>query len=89
MDILEEAESFWTFLCSYSLNEKEITSHSWGLEAAPHMWLSSSALPRARSAFPVLQPPGFAPQQSDWINNGLKCCCWSYQNRSEPNTMET
>lgn len=41
------------------------------------------------SALPVLESPGFAPQQSDWIKNGVKCCCWSFQNRSESKRMQT
>lgn len=103
MHILEQGEPFWTFICNYSpkfarpaaLNEKELTSHSRGLEPAL-AWLTCGTAAQlchvplhARSAFPVLQPPGFAPQQSDWIRNGVKCCCWSYQNRSETNKTKT
>lgn len=43
----------------------------------------------AISALAVLEPPGFAPQQSDWIKNAVKCCCWSYQNKSESKMMKT
>lgn len=43
----------------------------------------------AISALPALEPPGFAPQQSDWIKNAVKCRCWSYQNRSESKRMKT
>lgn len=41
------------------------------------------------SALTVLESPGFAPQKSDWIKNGVKCCCWSFQNRSESKRMQT
>lgn len=28
-------------------------------------------------------------KQSDWIKKGVKCYCWSYQNRSECKRMQT